>query len=931
MADENLSLQIDFEEIEKFQGQVQELSEEFEQLQASIGASGAEIDDAVTGVEELEASLDKLDTVTIQVDSADLDNAESGAFNVSEALDNMVTSSQRTAATVEDNLSEMEGAAKKLRDQFEKLPPAIQGIIGALAAFGGLQIVTKGFQALVGFATEAKDKFIEQEQSIIRLNIALGSLGEYSVEASRDMQEFASSLQRVTTFGDETILKVSAVIAQLGRVSGQELKRATEGAIQLSAVIGTDLQASGLLLAKAAQGMTESLSRYGLVLDESIPKSERFNALLDLLENNFGGAAQLQAETFGGKIQQLGNVWGDFLEVVGQTGQVAIPALESLTRQIQRINDYLGLSAGAVIDFDRRMGEFNSTFEEFGGVIPKVFPQGEKALRDFSVELARGNDYLIAFREKFLLATKNLEIAAKFTLQQGSVDEIQRVIRSLSNAADLAAAKNIPQIEERLRSLIKIGEATIKTKIEMDDTEARNKVSRLVELSDNVVPLEIQVFNEDEVRQKLDAIEELRPELFVGVELDEKYKDEIAKLESNIIVEGPELETEKFTELARETAKTFNEKLEEGLKEQDPQRILEAIALIPALRELERQRVVRIPIEWEVVGPIPDWSEIFQYERAQERLDDVKKLVIDAQTQLGKTPTEIIDLRQVLEGKNSVEELIPFLEEMSRELGVTNVQSQSAKTIWEQSNEVLGRYTELGNDAADAITRLGDAARSAGQVTDIVSILAREIPGLADDMKNFSTSTDKAQQEFDELNETLKGVAFDTIAESMSVVLAEMIADTDSATDAMLALWKAFSLEVTRILAKLAAEQLAKGIPGLGGGEGGGGGGSNWFRDALGWAVTILPWILKPGAGTGQEEAPSPPSGEGVTEFVGQVLEPRPRIPRSDFRVGRRLPAQPAENISISIKQFDTESTRRSLSSGNLRREVLRLGRLRRL
>ncbi len=53
------------------------------------------------------------------------------------------------------------------------------------------------------------------------------------------------------------------------------------------------------LLGKAYAGNTSALGRYGIVVDETIPKAEKFEAVLRQLEARFGGAAQAERARVG--------------------------------------------------------------------------------------------------------------------------------------------------------------------------------------------------------------------------------------------------------------------------------------------------------------------------------------------------------------------------------------------------------------------------------------------------------------------------------------------------------------------------------------------------------------------------------------------------------------------------------------------------------
>ncbi len=170
--------------------------------------------------------------------------------------------------------------------------------------------------SVLKFFKDATDAAIVQQDAVSKLNAALANQGALTQEASADLQKYAAALQETTRFGDETILSAQSMLVSFG-LTGDKLKETTSAVLDMSTALGVDLKSAAILLGKAFAGETSSLSRYGIIIDENIPKSEKFAAVLQKLKTNFGGAAAADAKTFGGAIQQLKNEFGDLTEKVG--------------------------------------------------------------------------------------------------------------------------------------------------------------------------------------------------------------------------------------------------------------------------------------------------------------------------------------------------------------------------------------------------------------------------------------------------------------------------------------------------------------------------------------------------------------------------------------------------------------------------------------
>ncbi|HUW34382.1 MAG TPA: hypothetical protein VM223_22470 [Planctomycetota bacterium] len=174
-----------------------------------------------------------------------------------------------------------------------------------------------GVSKIVGFAKTAVDAYAQQQQAEEKLAAGLRILGDASQSTMQDMKGFASQMQRVTVHGDEAVLEIMGLGASLGKLSGKELKDATQAAIGLSDAFGIDLNASMLLVAKAAQGNFSALSRYGITLNETATAGEKFNQVMEIGIKNFDISKSL-AGTASGQIDQMKNAWSDMSEVVGE-------------------------------------------------------------------------------------------------------------------------------------------------------------------------------------------------------------------------------------------------------------------------------------------------------------------------------------------------------------------------------------------------------------------------------------------------------------------------------------------------------------------------------------------------------------------------------------------------------------------------------------
>ncbi|MFQ3578666.1 MAG: hypothetical protein SNJ71_00820 [Bacteroidales bacterium] len=173
-----------------------------------------------------------------------------------------------------------------------------------------------GAAALSAFSISSIKTFMEAEQATIDLTAALKNAGDATAYTIPSLQKFASEVQKQTIYEDDAIISAMAYGSNLG-IQTSRLKEATTAAIGLAAAYRMDLKSAMMLIGRASQGQTSLLTRYGIILDETLSPQEKFNQLLKIGASNFD-VAKDQAGSLSGKMEQLKNIWGDLKETFGE-------------------------------------------------------------------------------------------------------------------------------------------------------------------------------------------------------------------------------------------------------------------------------------------------------------------------------------------------------------------------------------------------------------------------------------------------------------------------------------------------------------------------------------------------------------------------------------------------------------------------------------
>lgn len=256
---------------------------------------------------------------------------------------------------------------KQGKDTADNLSKSFSSGLGFKALAVGAAVAAAG----VAFLAKSIKEAAEAEVSVNKLNTALKLTGKFSEEASRNIQNFASNIQKTTTFSDDFTLQTAALIQNLANLDEQGLKRATKASLDFATATGKDATTAATLLAKAANGNIETFSRYGIAVKKGATDTETFNNALKAIETRFGGSSEAAVNTFTGATQNLTNNFGELFEEFGKV-IIQSPALITL---IKGLSDSFGdLGKNLLRNFN--VGEFNENLRNaifLSAALGKVF------------------------------------------------------------------------------------------------------------------------------------------------------------------------------------------------------------------------------------------------------------------------------------------------------------------------------------------------------------------------------------------------------------------------------------------------------------------------------------------------------------------------------------------------------------------------------
>lgn len=237
---------------------------------------------------------------------------------------------------------------------------------------------------------------IEAERVQSQLEARIKSTGMAARLSLGDLNKMAQALQFKTSFDDESIGGVQALLLTFTKIGRETFPEATEAVLNLSTAMGTDLNSAALQVGKAlndpVKGIT-ALSRAGVqfsaaqktIIKDLVKTGDVAGAqavILKELEVQMGGAAVAARNTLGGALQALKNSFDNVLE--GDSGNAGIrgtrDAIESLNRTLNDPGIKRGVDStvsgllritNAAITLIAKLGDAGSALSEFFGSADK--------------------------------------------------------------------------------------------------------------------------------------------------------------------------------------------------------------------------------------------------------------------------------------------------------------------------------------------------------------------------------------------------------------------------------------------------------------------------------------------------------------------------------------------------------------------------------
>jgi hypothetical protein len=377
-------------------------------------------------------------------------------------------------------IDQTKGVLGKITDDAGKLGKTATQTGGGLSGLSGkiasminpATLAVGAFTALGTFMIKAANAAAESAQVDAKLEAVLKATGNAAGMTAAEIDGMSTSLSNMTGVDDEVIKSSAAVLATFREVGEDVFPDATRAALDMSAVMGQDLQSSIVQIGKALNDPiagVSALRRVGVQLtDQQKDQIATFmesgdvlsaqKVILSELSMEFGGAAE-SIHNAGTKADSLRVAFGNWTEAIGSG---TLPALAKLN---QTLADFLNHQAEVInMNNDQRTSseesmragqELIGTYEEWSKAITGTtenYGNAEVSLVKYRAALLNAGDMARKLAADDMYVAESLDaVTASAVLSEEELQEMskenEKYLSVLGNVSGALEAFNAGQAE----------------------------------------------------------------------------------------------------------------------------------------------------------------------------------------------------------------------------------------------------------------------------------------------------------------------------------------------------------------------------------------------------------------------------------------------------------------------------------------------------
>lgn len=573
-----------------------------------------------------------------------------------------------------------------------------------------------------------------EEEGIAKLANAFALTGNASAGLVEDTRAFAEAIARTTTFTDDQVVSVAALLAQFGKLKGIQLREATKTTLDLAVALGKSSDEIAEIIAKAAQGNLSGLGR--LIGRDAIENAKSFNDVLKQLNQTVGGTAAAAAATSAGSLKQMANAFGELKDAIGNA---ILPGIGGFAKSVTGFLDTL----------TRRLQGLATTTI---ATVPEM-------VQAFSLGLAQMDAATSDVKKKIQASLIQLQDTAltqlRFEIEHGDVDAALATLGQIDDVVVQSTNAGNAKFQEFIANLKATGREAIPVSIELRTKQLENDFQKMLR----------------ELRGE-ESLEMLLKGTFDSQEAESDLATFRAAQEGKPLVIPIQAPLASLTELDAEIAR-----LQDRLSAAAAVRPVtqESIDSVIALRkEMEQLRIERDKVAAQFREQLQTQQVTFSFQAPGELAADLKKQT-DAAVEKAGTEKLRAEIRLRINAANSESELRAILADLKKQhielkaepnkasmLAAVDTVALEAQRLIASKKDLLKapiglefvKPKDLAFESAlkpflDLIQKVQEAAGAApGEIIDTAALI-RDAEDATDALVPFSAALDAALERRD--------------------------------------------------------------------------------------------------------------------------------------------------------------------------------------
>lgn len=588
--------------------------------------------------------------------------------------------SKKATVKITSDTKEAQTGIQKVTSELNKFAKQVKGsdVVKFGVAFGAatkaVNIATAAIKKTVEAVHDLEDAYRTQIKAEKQLEVAAQNNPYLDHNSVRQLEDYASHLQSVSTVGDESLIPMMAQLASAGRTQ-TEIQEIMSAALDVSASGMMSLDEAVKALNKTYSGTAGQLGNQITAIKSLTAEQLKNGEAIKIIAEQFKGMAE-QTAAATGSAEQLKNAAGDLKEEFGAVFEEAsVPMRKFFTEAFSNLSSYLS--------------ELRKTREDAEAVLAALerAKKGIASLEDFEI-IESGAEQLI---------NKNLD----------KIDELQAKYDKLSERKQKGSAGQ--KLKEEMDELEKLNDGYIQI-IELANVEIDKKhLEKFNELVKEAQEVETVAAKQSILTQAQAYEKKLKN--------SQEYKKGILTIQNDIVT-AEQIAEEKAAIVAQEAyeQKIKNYKEEIAQREKLGEKISEE-AKITGEIEIRQKGLFELVEKYNAL----DWNtaDIQEYADEIKRLYDLIKQKGDAKETVDKAAEEKL--------KNLKTEAESLISQANSFVGtkdsLLSTQIEDEIIALEEYMETLDKtgetYEELANKKA-ALEGLVDAVKTQELTNQII-------------------------------------------------------------------------------------------------------------------------------------------------------------------------------------------------------------------